>query len=123
MREEIHPRDALIVRLVFHDTTKGRGNPASAMTRQHEDTTQPWAEIFAAFEIELSERRRSQRRITVMRNPRDRQLVAVQMRFEFRGPFSRSLLRENVRPMLEEARDQLRRQLWSFCEVADAHRQ
>ena len=91
------------------------------MARQHEDTAQPWAEIFAAYEVELSERRRSQRCVAVVCNPGDRQCVAVQMCLEFRGSVGRGLLRENIRPMFEEARNQLRGKLRAICEIADVH--
>jgi hypothetical protein len=66
------------------------------LTRQHKDTTQPWAEIFATFKIELSERRSPQCRITIMSDPGNWQFVPIQMRPEFCGAVSRSLIWENV---------------------------
>ena len=121
MCEEIQPGHALTMSLVLHHATKSRGNSATTMGRQHKHAAEPWAEILATFEIELSKCRSPQCRVAVMSDPGDRQFVAVQMRSEFCSAFSRSLIGENVRPVLEQAGDQLLGKLRVFCQVADAH--
>jgi len=40
---------------------------------------------------------------------------------EFDSSVSGCLMRKDVRPVLKQPRNKLRRELWSICEVADAH--